>query len=525
MPGTPYARSSTYEPNRTLAGLILRQGEQSAQNWQNVGNTIGGSLRDIATQIRQAPIQKQEQEARTIELENARAAQTTRRQQTEDAGIMRSAQSSRLPPEQIKAQLQQLGRGDLVPIYEKSNTELEASRFQLQKLRTDAAAAEADYFGGLAAAIKRSKFDPLSVEWALSEAEADGHDVASLRETLKANPTQLQTIVDGLIERSPKYRALAREDVETQTKATAETRAGNQQAETARHNGALEAIQRNAALSTAERAERTAKETERHNRQIESIQRFSAETTRNRYTSSGLASEIAPEYLTALERSMFNVPAVRRPNVANLANRLWAEGKTDELKDVIRQSAIEFENVDTKNQVLGRRATLASLRDTRQILNELKAKGVDTGIVRGTVEDLARKLGKSTNPELVALANRLQGTLINYRRAATGVQFGEREGAEYAKMFPTYRNDIPVNLALIDGLEREMRTYDNEYWTHKLGKDGAALVGVMQDVNQGAPAPAGVSSTMAAKEGDTKPIPGFPGTEQTFKNGKWIRTK
>ncbi len=27
------------------------------------------------------------------------------------------------------------------------------------------------------------------------------------------------------------------------------------------------------------------------------------------------------------------------------------------------------------------------------------------------------------------------------------------------------------------------------------------------------------------KEGDTKPIPGFPGTEQTFKNGKWIRTK
>lgn len=28
-----------------------------------------------------------------------------------------------------------------------------------------------------------------------------------------------------------------------------------------------------------------------------------------------------------------------------------------------------------------------------------------------------------------------------------------------------------------------------------------------------------------AKEGDVKPIDGFPGTEQTFKNGKWIRTK
>lgn len=29
----------------------------------------------------------------------------------------------------------------------------------------------------------------------------------------------------------------------------------------------------------------------------------------------------------------------------------------------------------------------------------------------------------------------------------------------------------------------------------------------------------------APKEGDVKPIPGYPGTEQTFKNGKWIRTK
>ncbi len=27
------------------------------------------------------------------------------------------------------------------------------------------------------------------------------------------------------------------------------------------------------------------------------------------------------------------------------------------------------------------------------------------------------------------------------------------------------------------------------------------------------------------QDGDTKPIPGHPGTEQTYRNGKWIRTK
>jgi ribosomal protein S18 len=30
---------------------------------------------------------------------------------------------------------------------------------------------------------------------------------------------------------------------------------------------------------------------------------------------------------------------------------------------------------------------------------------------------------------------------------------------------------------------------------------------------------------VSAKEGDVKPIPGYPGTEQTYRNGKWIRTK
>ena len=30
---------------------------------------------------------------------------------------------------------------------------------------------------------------------------------------------------------------------------------------------------------------------------------------------------------------------------------------------------------------------------------------------------------------------------------------------------------------------------------------------------------------LGPQEGDTKPIPGFPGTEQTYRNGKWIRTK
>lgn len=187
-------------------------------------------------------------------------------------------------------------------------------------------------------------------------------------------------------------------------------------------------------------------------------------------------SSMPAPYRNALGRALLSVTAQRRTAATQLANRLWQEGNENELKGLIQQAAIEGENVDVKNQVLGRQATMASLQDTKNILNELKDKGVPTNWFTGSVEDLYRKLGKTSNPEYVALGNRLAGTLINYRRAATGVAFGEKEGAAYAKMFPNYKNELPVNIALIEGLEREMRTYDKVYWEHKLGTDGAEII-------------------------------------------------
>lgn len=192
-----------------------------------------------------------------------------------------------------------------------------------------------------------------------------------------------------------------------------------------------------------------------------------------------LSSSLPTNYLNVLDRAIAGLPASRQTTWRQVASRYAKDGNMTDLQGMIRQAAVEGENVDTKNQVRGRQATLASLADTRQILQEMHDKGVPTNILVGSVEDVARKLGTSTNPEYVRLANRLMGTLINYRRASTGVQFGEKEAADYAKMFPTYKNDLPVNLALIDGLEREMRTYDTSYWTNKLGDAGARLIGAL----------------------------------------------
>ena len=217
--------------------------------------------------------------------------------------------------------------------------------------------------------------------------------------------------------------------------------------------------------------------TEAHYGKMEDIAQQNANTTAKRYTSTGLdASNLDPTYADALDSAIMSFPQTKRRPVVDQANRAAAAGDTERVKEIIKQAALEGENVDSRNQIRSRQATIAALEDTRQMIRQLKAEGVDTSWFTGTAEDLARKLGKTTNPKLVVLKNRLMDTVIQYRRAATGVAFGEREGRDYANMFPNYSQDLPVNEATIEGLSRAMKGNDRSFWEGKLGKKGAALV-------------------------------------------------
>lgn len=205
--------------------------------------------------------------------------------------------------------------------------------------------------------------------------------------------------------------------------------------------------------------------------------RMQAETTRQRYTGAGVdTSKMKPEFANALDRAILTIPATKRAPILALAHRLADEGDEKGLKEVIQQAAIENENVDAKNQIRGRQATIAALTDAQAVLQQMKAAGVPTNILTGTIEDVARKLGTSTDPRYVEFSNQLADALINYRRAATGVAFGEKEAAEYSRMFPNYRQTLPVNEAAIRGLKRAMETNDRTYWRGKLGEAGVKAI-------------------------------------------------
>ena len=157
------------------------------QAWGQGVSSIGQTLAAIPQQMQQQKRQAMADEMGTIEIQNARAGQAAAAKATDDKAVLGSAMGAATTgrdPNAVKQQLAQLGRGDLIPIFDKTWTDLEASRTTLQKTKTEISALEADYFGALASGIKAAKFDPMAVDWALSEAEADGHDTKQIRALL-----------------------------------------------------------------------------------------------------------------------------------------------------------------------------------------------------------------------------------------------------------------------------------------------------------------------------------------------------
>lgn len=223
-------------------------------------------------------------------------------------------------------------------------------------------------------------------------------------------------------------------------------------------------------------------------------------------TDLSLPSDMPSDWRTAVERAILMVPSVRRAPTLSLANRLWSEGRQDELASVVAQAALEGEDVGTQTRVQGRADTVSALEEARRIIQELNASGVDTGLLTGAAEDVARRLGTSTDPRLVEFGTRMDRALNAYTLGMSGVQFSEREAQMYARMFPNYRQSMPVNLASINGLIGAMQVEQENFWNNKLGPSGAQLIGVGQPRQQ----PGGSSSgtvPMTNDAGETWNVP------------------
>ena len=195
-----------------IGEIQARAAEQQGQAWgnaiQGLGNIAGKAFTDYAQEKKDAPRIAAEQESRNLQNEAAKMSIASLKQAAEDKSILGSAQGSGLEFDAVKTQLQQKGRGDLIPIYEQTYANMETARLGLKTKRGEVQAMESDYFGALAAGVKKSDYDPMAVQWALDQADADGHDTKQIRMMLQKDINALKPVIDSLIEKSPTQREL-----------------------------------------------------------------------------------------------------------------------------------------------------------------------------------------------------------------------------------------------------------------------------------------------------------------------------
>lgn len=141
-------------------------------------------------------------------------------------------------------------------------------------------------------------------------------------------------------------------------------------------------------------------------------------------------------------------------------NRLMNNGDTNAVKEtMINQAILAVPNAADQSKAMGRVVTLDLLDSIKNDLIAYTQKKGNTNVFKGTAEQVKNNIAGMTNdPELAALATKIQATIQNYRQFVSGAAFTDKETKEYINLFPSINKTGELNIANIDGLSSIYRT-------------------------------------------------------------------
>jgi hypothetical protein len=146
-----------------------------------------------------------------------------------------------------------------------------------------------------------------------------------------------------------------------------------------------------------------------------------------------------------------------------------SSGDPEEVASFLKDEAIKSAPAALGTQMFGKDRTVEFIKEIQSDLTEFEAKGGNTGIFNGTLEGIARKIGRVNNPELRKIANKIRLGLIKYRKDMSGVAFGKEEGKEYKGVFPSIDYTKDLNTSTINALLESFGGDLEHFYRRKLG--------------------------------------------------------
>jgi hypothetical protein len=120
-------------------------------------------------------------------------------------------------------------------------------------------------------------------------------------------------------------------------------------------------------------------------------------------------------------------------------------------------------------QLEGRETEIPRLDGIKTMLQDFYNKGGKSDFLKGTQEDVLRKIGMMKDPQLRYMATRISMELNTYRQSTTGLAFTESESAAYKQIFPDISSTGDLNMALLDGLIDSQKAYVDSVYSTAMG--------------------------------------------------------
>lgn len=124
---------------------------------------------------------------------------------------------------------------------------------------------------------------------------------------------------------------------------------------------------------------------------------------------------------------------------------------------------------------------LSLMKQLQTSIKEYEAKGGNMNLLKSVALDSGKRLGALlTDPEYAALAGEIDRNFQQYRQNMTGAAFGEAESADYAKVQPSKKGSIKLNMAVLDGATRYADNYVNGAIRATVGEGGIEIKEIAQ---------------------------------------------
>jgi len=163
-------------------------------------------------------------------------------------------------------------------------------------------------------------------------------------------------------------------------------------------------------------------------------------------------------YLSAVDRLQGKLTdkdffALKR-NVSGAIER----GDFETAKTLIQQNTLDSMPAATRTAYINGDVALATIAKIKSSLQRYQQLGGETGILSSTREEIMRKLGRTSNPELLKIGVEINDMFFRLRNEMTGAAFSPEESSNYAQLLPELKNQYGVNMTLASAYEDLLKT-------------------------------------------------------------------